>query len=524
MVDGSGSATHLLQDGTNRMEAGFIVPALVYGGQGSKQVMIPLVQKLVAEGKKVIVFRSIKGETVGSASYLSASLGLPPSESVLALLPGRDLSSSSESLRVALRGGVGFHNADLSPEERTALEAQFRDPESDIKVLVATTTLAMGINTPAEAVVIAGLTHPGPTPTRYSVAEYKNMVGRAGRLGFSETGESYIIATGDPAPHESWSRYILGQPEDVTSHFLDASTDPQTMILRSIVALGGSVAEDELLALLENSFAIWQRVDGGGTGWDRGVLQRDLQALVDAGLLDVEPGGSLTVTELGRFAGESGLEVRSVTQVSSLLRFATGPLSTADLVAVAQVTVEMDAMYLSVASRSRQEQARWPQTLIGLGVSYQLLNGMHVGGGSALARQKKAAAALRFASAVPIASVEFELMQHMRNRSAAGPIRATAGRTRDVIDSVATICRVRGISLADDAAAERLGIRLEIGLPDELAELANKVGNTLTRANYLDLLSVGISDEVAILAASDEQLISILGESVTMALKDLLAD
>jgi hypothetical protein len=184
----------------------------------------------------------------------------------------------------------------------------------------------------------------------------------------------------------------------------------------------------------------------------------------------------------------------------------------------------MDAMYLSVASRSRQEQARWPQTLIGLGVSYQLLNGMHVGGGSALARQKKAAAALRFASAVPIASVEFELMQHMRNRSAAGPIRATAGRTRDVIDSVATICRVRGISLADDAAAERLGIRLEIGLPDELAELANKVGNTLTRANYLDLLSVGISDEVAILAASDEQLISILGESVTMALKDLLAD
>jgi replicative superfamily II helicase len=350
------------------------------------------------------------------------------------------------------------------------------------------------------------------------------MVGRAGRLGFSETGESYIIATGDPAPHESWSRYILGQPEDVTSHFLDASTDPQTMILRSIVALGGSVAEDELLALLENSFAIWQRVDGGGTGWDRGVLQRDLQALVDAGLLDVEPGGSLTVTELGRFAGESGLEVRSVTQVSSLLRFATGPLSTADLVAVAQVTVEMDAMYLSVASRSRQEQARWPQTLIGLGVSYQLLNGMHVGGGSALARQKKAAAALRFASAVPIASVEFELMQHMRNRSAAGPIRATAGRTRDVIDSVATICRVRGISLADDAAAERLGIRLEIGLPDELAELANKVGNTLTRANYLDLLSVGISDEVAILAASDEQLISILGESVTMALKDLLAD
>lgn len=115
-------------------------------------------------------------------------------------------------LRQALAGGVGFHNADLSPDERIALETRFRDPSSDLKVIVATTTLAMGINTPAEAVVIAGLTHPGPRPSPYSVAEYKNMAGRAGRVGFADEGQSYIVATGDPSPTQAWLRYAGGNP------------------------------------------------------------------------------------------------------------------------------------------------------------------------------------------------------------------------------------------------------------------------------------------------------------------------
>ena len=55
----------------------------------------------------------------------------------------------------------------------------------ELRVLAATTTLAMGVNTPAEAVVIAGLLHPGPESEPYSIAEYKNIVGRAGRLGFA---------------------------------------------------------------------------------------------------------------------------------------------------------------------------------------------------------------------------------------------------------------------------------------------------------------------------------------------------
>jgi ATP-dependent DNA helicase len=145
--------------------------------------VIPLVKKLVDEGKKVIVFRNVRGATVGCATYLAQALDLPSAEDTLGVLPTGDPSVSSAALRRVLAGGVAFHNSNLDRDERLVLEEHFRERDARLRVMVATTTLAMGINTPAEAVVVVELNHPGPTPTRYAVAEYKNMVGRAGRLG-----------------------------------------------------------------------------------------------------------------------------------------------------------------------------------------------------------------------------------------------------------------------------------------------------------------------------------------------------
>lgn len=522
VIDQSGGAQHLNPDGSTATES-FIAPLWGVGGEGNKQIVIPLVKRLVGEGKKVIVFRALKGETVGTGLYLSHALSLPGATSVLSMLPDGDLSSTSHSLREALGGGVGFHNSDLDPIERLALETQFRDPASDLKVIVATTTLAMGINTPAEAVVIAGLTHPGPAP--YSVAEYKNMAGRAGRVGYAQDGEAYIVATGDPTPSQAWLHYINGQPESIRSHFLSASSDPQTMILRSLVALGGSVPLEELMTLLENSFAIWQRLDQGGDGWDSQALERDLESLRQAELVDIEPDERITVTELGRYAGESGIEVRSITQVSSLLRYlpADATISEEDLLALAQVTVELDAIYLPVAKRARQEGARWAPAANQLGASYQLLNGFHVGGGDALARAKKTAAVLLFVSELPIADIEAQLMQHMRGGAAAGPIRAVSARVRDVIDAVATTCRVRGYQIPDQAAMSQLGVRLEIGLPARMGNLAEQLGVRLTRGQYLELLRRGLTTAEDLLARVDE-LRALFGDELTEELQRILQD
>jgi helicase len=53
----------------------------------SQDLVIPLVRRLIGEGKQIIVFREIKGETVGCAGYLAARLGLPAAQEALDGLP-----------------------------------------------------------------------------------------------------------------------------------------------------------------------------------------------------------------------------------------------------------------------------------------------------------------------------------------------------------------------------------------------------------------------------------------------------
>jgi replicative superfamily II helicase len=506
-----GSCLRQKPDGTSERVNGFVYPENYGGSQDNKPWIIPLVRRLVNEGKKVIVFRSRKGDTVGAAGYLRA-LGLPPADDALTLLPAGDPSASSQQLRTTLSHGVAFHNSDLDSDERLAIEQCFRDPESPLRVVVATTSLAMGVNTPAEAVIIAGLHHPFGDP--YSVAEYKNMAGRAGRPGHVEAGESYIIATSSPGPDVAWNNYVLGAPGPVESQFLE--NDPQTLALRCLVALNGSVPELALKELLENSFAMWLRSEQGQGGWDAGQLSAAVEALVTAQLIDREPNGNLTLTELGRFAGESGVQVQSIVQVSSILRFAPPALSPADLITLCQVTTELDGVFMPSNRRSRQEQFRWPNVLQQMGVTHGLVNGLHVGGGSVLDRSKRAAACVMFASDTPLDAIERDLMQHNRNAAAAGPVRQAASRTRDVLDIVCRVCQFRGHEL-DETLVDDLALRLELGLPHAVLPLARVVGARLTRAQYLSLLRAGATDLEAAKALDHQQLVGLIGEqSATM--------
>lgn len=144
VIDSSGGARSREPDGSETTQPGFIHPQYVGGSQSNKPWVIPLVQKLVGEGKKVIVFRATRGDTVGAAGYLAQSLRLPSADDALLMLPTSDRSVASEDLRNCLAGGVGFHNSDLDRDERAALEMCFRDPASRLRVLVATTTLVHG--------------------------------------------------------------------------------------------------------------------------------------------------------------------------------------------------------------------------------------------------------------------------------------------------------------------------------------------------------------------------------------------
>ena len=69
---------------------------------------------------------------------------------------GGSLPGVRVSLQQALAGGVGYHHAGLSPRERLGVEELFRS--GAIRVLVATSTVAAGVNLPAREVIVRDLT------------------------------------------------------------------------------------------------------------------------------------------------------------------------------------------------------------------------------------------------------------------------------------------------------------------------------------------------------------------------------
>ncbi len=93
---------------------------------------------------------------------------------------------------------IAFHNADVPKEEREAIEKAFR--EGKLPVLVATSTLAYGVNLPADTVIIGVRAFFDREQRRWKffpeLLDILQMEGRAGRLGIKEKGYSYILPYG----------------------------------------------------------------------------------------------------------------------------------------------------------------------------------------------------------------------------------------------------------------------------------------------------------------------------------------
>jgi len=144
-------------------------------------------------------------------------LGEPPDEKAK---PGRALAAhkkdaSQDQLRDVCRGvqnsdlrsllphGVAFHHAGLSSRDRNIVEKLFLD--GSVHTLVSTATLAWGVNTPADVVVVYGTdVYSGGRLRDLSYTDVLQMIGRAGRpqyQDFSLAGprpaKAYLILRSD---------------------------------------------------------------------------------------------------------------------------------------------------------------------------------------------------------------------------------------------------------------------------------------------------------------------------------------
>ena len=105
-------------------------------------------------------------------------------------------STKNPDLKDLLPYGFGIHHAGMTRVDRTLVEDLFAD--GHVQVLVSTATLAWGVNLPAHTVIIKGTQIYNPEKGRWveiSPQDIMQMLGRAGRPQFDNSGEGIIITT-----------------------------------------------------------------------------------------------------------------------------------------------------------------------------------------------------------------------------------------------------------------------------------------------------------------------------------------
>ncbi|MGC3975387.1 MAG: DEAD/DEAH box helicase [Nitrospira sp.] len=108
--------------------------------------------------------------------------------------------------------GVGVHHAGLSDDTRTLMEWLFE--EGELRVLVATTTIAQGVNFPVTGVVMAS--HQYPYGQDMPPEDFWNIAGRAGRVGQSSLGIVALVADSD-SKAETLKAFIAQQSGELNS-------------------------------------------------------------------------------------------------------------------------------------------------------------------------------------------------------------------------------------------------------------------------------------------------------------------
>lgn len=82
-----------------------------------------------------------------------------------------------------------FHNANLEKNKRLDLEDKFKN-NPDFKVIIATSTLACGMNLPSRRVIVLGVNR---GLELVDSAEIMQMCGRAGRPKYDAKGDAYVL-------------------------------------------------------------------------------------------------------------------------------------------------------------------------------------------------------------------------------------------------------------------------------------------------------------------------------------------
>lgn len=266
----------------------------------------------------VLVFVESRREAANSAAAFGRSR--PRASEGIALAEQLDLFSepteSSEQLRENAERRVAFHSADLSPPERQVLEAGFS--KSRFEVCFATSTLAAGVNFPFRSIVFPKLTFEWGDRAGSHIlrSDYRNMSGRAGRLGMHPDGYSVLLPRNN-AELAYANKLVRPDNDSLKSQLVNLS------LRKTILALVASrlvSARAEVITFFQNTLYWYQTLDRNPKKLATIVAEsgKAIEWLVANNLL-VETQGTLLITPLGKATALSGLLPSTAVQLSGML-------------------------------------------------------------------------------------------------------------------------------------------------------------------------------------------------------------
>ncbi|MCX6662228.1 MAG: DEAD/DEAH box helicase [Euryarchaeota archaeon] len=231
----------------------------------TKKALELLVQESLKDGGQTLVFVNNRKSTVSLANRLSSVVTELLTETEKKQLKKlvssmkqeqAETASIEQSLVTSIENGVAFHHAGLESNQRRLVEQGFKDHQ--IKCIVATPTLAAGVNIPARRVIIRDLWRydenfgMAPIP----ILEYKQQAGRAGRPRYDTVGDAITIAKDSNQRDQIFYNYILADTEPIYSKL--GSQSALRMHLLAAISTQFVHNPEEMYTFIQSTFYAYQ--------------------------------------------------------------------------------------------------------------------------------------------------------------------------------------------------------------------------------------------------------------------------
>ncbi|HKA54131.1 MAG TPA: DEAD/DEAH box helicase [Candidatus Binatia bacterium] len=485
-----------------------------------RELLCANVKHLVGKGEQVLVFLKGKRDTVQCAAALAEVLALPPARDALAALEPLEETALKAQLRTAFAGGVAFHHADLTPEERALVETYYR--RGELRVIACTTTLAFGVNLPATTVFVEAVKWDADKRTGAAIevpiswAEYENISGRAGRLGFHEEfGRSVLIAANQFQADLLWRSFVMGEQEQFTPAPGQAGLADRVL---NLIASQVCVSKAELRTFFGLTYLGFQQ-----RGKDAALaaeVEKALDALISTQLVTLGEDGRLGATTLGEVAARKGIRAATAVRLARFFEAARGrPIPELELFHLLSLTEEGKKVHLPLSAAEHRgrvyesqvsEHVRESGEEPGEGLG-RLLNARMLPTAQEARSAKLALLLLGWTKGENLAGLE------SRYQCYAGTIMALTDEVSWLVDAAAEVAEVMGWTpttrLGELAECVRFGIG-PAGLPLARAQLPG-----LGREDIKNLVAAGLDSPAALREAAPEVLARYLSPGQIQALR-----